>query len=202
MKRLIAVLFILHTTAISAQSVYQNEIITERHEKDEELESRKHSPLQKVDRKAFSHLNYFDVDEGWNKTADFSLIIDGEVLDIMTSIGKVKQFQTYGMITFNNGQRMDTLYAYKRIWPEGYVSPYPPPLFLPFKDLTTGEETYGGGRYLDINIPEGDGEIELDFNRCYNPYCAYGGGFSCPIPPTVNFVDVKVWAGEKQNSAH
>lgn len=185
-----------------AQSNYESDILAERKTKDEHLESRKHSPLQKRDRKAFTQLNYFEVNQAWNKTAEFSLIIGGDTLDIMTSSGKVKQFQTYGLITFHNGQRIDSLYAYKRIWPEGFVSPYEPSLFLPFTDYTTGNDCYGGGRYMDIDIPEGDGEIELDFNRCYNPYCAYGGGFSCPIPPKVNVVNTRVEAGERSYDHH
>ena len=67
-------------------------------------------------------------------------------------------------------------------------------LFVPFTDLTNGEQTYGGGRYLDLEGPLGD-TVELDFNRAYNPYCAYGGRYSCPIPPQENHLEVSVEAG-------
>ena len=69
-------------------------------------------------------------------------------------------------------------------------------LFLPFIDLTSGNETYGGGRYLDIEIPEGN-QLFLDFNQAYHPYCAYTVGYSCPITPNVNFLTVSVNAGVK-----
>ena len=69
-------------------------------------------------------------------------------------------------------------------------------LFLPFTDKTNGEETYAGGRYIDLSIPEGD-SITIDFNKAYNPYCAYNKKFSCPLVPSVNALDTKVLAGVK-----
>lgn len=71
-------------------------------------------------------------------------------------------------------------------------------LFLPFKDATNGDETYGGGRYIDVSksmITEG--VIEIDFNKAYNPWCAYADGYSCPIPPVENHLAVPIRAGEK-----
>jgi uncharacterized protein (DUF1684 family) len=69
-------------------------------------------------------------------------------------------------------------------------------LFIPFNDLTNGMETYGGGRYLDVQQGEGD-TLTLDFNKAYNPYCAYNPKYSCPIPPDENKLDVEIRAGEK-----
>jgi hypothetical protein len=69
-------------------------------------------------------------------------------------------------------------------------------LFLPFTDKTNGEETYSGGRYLDLSIPKGD-SIIIDFNKAYNPYCAYNKKYSCPIVPSINALDIKVLAGVK-----
>jgi len=69
-------------------------------------------------------------------------------------------------------------------------------LFLPFTDLTNGEQTYMGGRYLDLSIPEGD-TIVLDFNRAYNPYCVYNKKYSCPLVPPVNALNTKISAGIK-----
>jgi uncharacterized protein (DUF1684 family) len=68
---------------------------------------------------------------------------------------------------------------------------------VPFTDLTCGNESYGGGRYLDIDIPEGE-EIIIDFNRCYNPYCAYNEKYSCPLTPAVNDLKVEIKAGVKK----
>ena len=69
-------------------------------------------------------------------------------------------------------------------------------LFLPFLDDTNGEESYGGGRYIDLKIPEGD-QMTIDFNTAYNPYCAYDAKYSCPIVPRENYMDVEVRAGVK-----
>ena len=70
-------------------------------------------------------------------------------------------------------------------------------LFLAFADETSARETYGAGRYLDLKKIGGATEIELDFNRAYNPYCAYAEGFSCPLPPPENILKIAIRAGEK-----
>jgi uncharacterized protein (DUF1684 family) len=70
-------------------------------------------------------------------------------------------------------------------------------LFLPFLDNTNGDTTYGGGRYIDLRIPEGD-TIEIDFNKAYNPYCAYNSRYSCPIVPRENYLDTNIEAGVKK----
>jgi uncharacterized protein (DUF1684 family) len=75
-------------------------------------------------------------------------------------------------------------------------------LFLPFKDETNGFETYGGGRYMDVRISTlKDGKIILNFNKAYNPYCAYGDGFNCPIPPLENHLNFSIKAGERDFKA-
>ena len=71
-------------------------------------------------------------------------------------------------------------------------------LFVPFKDWTNGEESYGGGRYIDLKTGDiTDGKITIDFNKCYNPWCAYSDGYNCPIPPVENHFELKIEAGEK-----
>jgi len=182
---------------------YAEQIAKTREKKDHELAHRKKSPLQKVDRKHFHGLNYYPIDEAWKKSADFSRNISHDTLDIMTSSGRIKQFERYGRFIIEHEATKDTLFGYKRIWPEGYVYEGDPYLFIPFTDFTTGSECYGGGRYMDIPIPADDATtVEIDFNTCYNPYCAYGGGFSCPIPPKENDLHWKVEAGEQNYGNH
>jgi uncharacterized protein (DUF1684 family) len=69
-------------------------------------------------------------------------------------------------------------------------------LFLPFMDGTTGVESYKGGRYLEPK-ERPDGQVEVDFNYVYNPYCAYGDGWSCPVPPDENRISLRIEAGEQ-----
>ena len=71
-----------------------------------------------------------------------------------------------------------------------------PGLFLPFRDTTSGRETYGGGRYLDLD-PNEDGTVTIDFNLAYSPFCAYNDGYSCALPPAENWMQVPIEAGEK-----
>ena len=196
------VILVLLTPVAMGQDGYIKDIEKARKAKDKELKSQRHSPLQKEDRKRFSGLQYFDVDPGWKKEVQCELIKGGDTLDIVTSSGKDKKFFEYAWLIVDHLGASDTLTAYMRIWPEGIESPYDPYLFVPFTDLTTGETTYGGGRYMDIGVLEQSGTITLDFNLCYNPYCAYGGGFSCPIPPKKNFLDMSVEAGEKSYDDH
>jgi uncharacterized protein (DUF1684 family) len=187
---------------VSGQDQYVQTLEHERRSKDRELASRKHSPLLAHDRKVFRGLQYFPIKAEWVKAAHFKHITHGDTMDIMTSNGKSKRFVAYGTLVFEHGDSTHSLIAYLRIWPEGYVSPYPPSLFVPFTDNSTGSSTYGGGRYMDIDIPAEDGRVTLDFNRCYNPYCAYGDGFSCPIPPRENDLSIAVEAGERNVADH
>jgi hypothetical protein len=69
-------------------------------------------------------------------------------------------------------------------------------LFLPFRDATSGQETYGAGRYIDVGAAR-DGRVTVDFNLAYNPYCAYNPSYSCPLPPRENWLDVPIRAGEQ-----
>jgi uncharacterized protein (DUF1684 family) len=78
-----------------------------------------------------------------------------------------------------------------------FTSPEMHELFLPFRDATSGRETYGAGRYLEVDPPDADGRVVVDFNLAYNPYCAYNPDWSCPIPPGENWLDVPIRAGER-----
>jgi len=78
-----------------------------------------------------------------------------------------------------------------------FASPDMHELFLPFRDRTSGSETYGAGRYLEVEPPGADGWVVVDFNLAYNPYCAYNPEWSCPIPPGENWLAVPIRAGEK-----
>ncbi len=118
-----------------------------------------------------------------------------DTLEFMTSSGKVKLYAQVAMLHFNiDGQDL-SLPAYQGIelrQRQGYEK-Y---LFVPFTDATSGKETYGGGRYLDLEIPEGE-TLNIDFNYAYNPYCAYTDGYSCPIPKPESRLPIAIDVGEK-----
>ena len=118
----------------------------------------------------------------------------GEQVTLQTSTGELRQMQVFGtvQVPFPEGEATLTLYAQPG-------ENAPSGLFLPFRDLGSGSESYGAGRYLDVPTFQQDGAmwVSLDFNLAYHPYCAYGEGWTCPLPPAHNWLKVAVRAGEK-----
>lgn len=125
-----------------------------------------------------------------------------EVVTISTYAGNQKQYLKYARFTCPLNQDSIRLIAYKSIKHLRHPV-YSKLLFIPFKDLTNGEETYGGGRYIDFPIDHIiDGKAILDLNKAYNPWCAYADGYNCPIPPFDNHLKIKIEAGEKNYTNH
>jgi len=151
-----------------------------------------HSPLPKPERKGFVALPRFSPDRSYQVSARFEPHL-GEVFGMKTSTEREPKYQSVGTLFFTLNGQEEQLTVYKNI-DLSRLDEYRNYLFVPFTDLTNGETTYGGGRYLDLQGPLGK-EVELDFNRAYNPYCAYGGAYSCPIPPLENHLEVAVQAG-------
>lgn len=116
---------------------------------------------------------------------------------IPTKSGKQKPFKEYCKLTFKLNGEEHILHAYQGMDLIKDTT-YKDYLFVPFKDRTNYESTYGGGRYIDLSLKDiVNGIILLDFNKCYNPYCAFADGFNCPIPPDENSLPVEIAAGEK-----
>ena len=113
-----------------------------------------------------------------------------------TTTSRLPTYEVFGVATFVlDGKELQlNIYQSHRLRETEEYKDY---LFLPFTDLTNGEETYGGGRFIDLEIPKGD-YITIDFNKSYNPYCAYNKKYSCPIPPKENDLDVRILAGIKK----
>ena len=135
-------------------------------------------------------LKYYPPDEKYSVPAALRLSDDRPIVEVPTSIGTVRQMQLVGTLQFTlDGQPMSL----------GALAPAGQPiqsLFVPFTDLTTGTETYKAGRYLDLH-PTSSGVYMIDFNRAYNPTCAYNEAFECPYPPPSNRLKVAIQAGEK-----
>ncbi len=153
-----------------------------------------HSPLLPKDREHFTELERFAPDARFRVQASYRPKA-GKPFGMRTTTDRLPQYQAVGQLRFTLAGKKERLTVFRNIdlaRKPGYAD-Y---LFVPFTDLTNGEETYGGGRYLDLRAPLGK-QVELDFNRAYNPYCAYGGKYSCPIPPLENHLDVRIEAGVK-----
>jgi hypothetical protein len=153
------------------------------------------APLSPEQRTKFTGLAYYDINPAYKVTAQVTQLSDGKVLRMKTSTSRVAEYREYAELTFELDGKKFTLMVYANVVPNKNPA-YRNHLFLPFHDQTSGRETYGGGRYLDLTSPLGD-TVELDFNLAYNPYCAYTDGYSCPLPPRKNKLSVAVLAGEK-----
>ncbi|OHX64199.1 DUF1684 domain-containing protein [Flammeovirga pacifica] len=161
----------------------------------EEYKDPKTSPLKGEMLKEFKGHEYFPIDKKYSVKAKFKRV-KGKPFGMKTSSTKLKTYETYGIATFKIDGKKYKLSIYQshrlRTMPE-----YKDYLFLPFMDQTNGTTSYGAGRYLDLRIPEDGKTIVIDFNKAYNPYCAYSDGYSCPIPPSENYLDTKIEAGIK-----
>lgn len=154
-------------------------------------------PLNKED-EVFLH--YYAADSTYRVQAAVSLFIGERPFRMPTYDGTSTEYIRYATLTFLVDDELVSLVAYQNT---GLLANprYNDHLFLPFNDQTNGEETYGGGRYLDISKADiNNGHITIDFNKAYNPYCAYSNGYRCPIPPPENELAVAIRAGEKQYS--
>lgn len=112
--------------------------------------------------------------------------------------GSNQQYFRFARLTFELKGDDFELYAYRNVDPSQKGSNNP--LFIPFYDKSNGKSTYGGGRYLDVKMDNVDDSLVLDFNKAYNPYCAYNDQFACPVPPEENRLNVSITAGEKDFS--
>ena len=164
-------------------------------ELDEEFKNPETSPLPDKYRKDFEGLDFFPPDT--NYVVQAKLIRTPEALPFLmpTTTERKSKEQVYGIAHFflNGKEHELEIYQNQKLMLEEKYRDY---LFLPFTDKTNDENTYGGGRYIDLSIPKGD-SIVIDFNRAYNPYCAYNKKYSCPLVPSVNALDTEVQAGVK-----
>lgn len=156
------------------------------------------SPLKKKDLKNFNGLDFFAVDSSFIVTAKLTRIENAPVFEMATTTDRKPLYKEYGLLRFNiNGQDLElNIYQSQDDLRDEKYKDY---LFLPFTDNTSGNESYGGGRYMDVMITDikDDNTIELNFNNTYNPYCAYNDDYSCPLTPRKNHLDIEIKAGIK-----
>ena len=156
------------------------------------------SPLKKKDLKNFKGLDFFPVDSSFIVLSTFTKIENSPIFKMPTNTGREPFYKEYGLLNFTiKGKEFQlTLYEDQD---ETLDEKYKDDLFLPFSDATSGNETYGAGRYINLKTTDinPDGTFILNFNNSYNPYCAYNEKFSCPLTPRKNHLDIEIKAGVK-----
>lgn len=171
-------------------------VLRERRSKDAAFKSGEDSPIPPRERGAFQGLSYYPIDPALCFTVTLNRYPRPQKVRFSTNTGEIRTGLRYGYFDFQLEGQKFRLQAY-RLDDEASGVPY---LFVPFRDATSGKETYASGRYLDLK-ENTSGIYVLDFNRAYNPYCAYNEEFSCPRPPEENTLRVPIRAGEKSYPA-
>ena len=166
----------------------------QRKEKDRYFRTASWSPIPEQQRPGFNGLNYYPYDPSYRVPARFRRNPNPDRVTMTTSKGDQQTFLRYGTFEFQLSGRVLLLSAYKAVRPHRDEEES---LFVPFRDVTSGKETYGAARYLDIPEQRSEDYV-IDLNLAYNPYCAYREDYVCPLPPRENWLDVPIRAGEKK----
>ena len=175
---------------VSAVAKFQKDLNTE-------YADVKTSPLTTEDLAVFKTLDFYPANEQFFVIAKFVRTKKEKPFEMKTSTDRKPLYVKYGEVLFMIDGKELKLNVYKNI--ELSKKPgYKDYLFLPFSDLTSGNESYVGGKYIDLRIPKDD-TIVIDFNTSYNPYCAYNHKYSCPKVPLENDLNIEIKAGVKKN---
>lgn len=166
-------------------------ILKERSEMEIFMKSGAGSPFSQ-DSIQFEGLKFFPADIRYRIKARLKPIEGKKVVLLSTSDGKEQKYLEYAFAEFE----LDDIQNQLLILEVMEMGPQRGKLFLAFSDDTSGGETYGAGRYLDVKKVPAAKSIELDFNLAYNPYCAYNDKYSCPFPPKENLLKIAIRAGE------
>jgi uncharacterized protein (DUF1684 family) len=177
----------------SPSSLQQDPILQERLAKDKIFKSGEDSPLPSSERSGFQGLSYYPINPKLRFSAKLNRYSGPKQIRLGTNTGEIRSGLRYGYFDFEVENRACRLNVYKL----EDASDHGASLFIPFRDATSGGETYGAGRYIDL-VENTAGIYDLDFNRAYNPFCAYNNAFSCPLPPSENTLEVPILAGEKK----
>jgi uncharacterized protein (DUF1684 family) len=190
MKKLLTFIFLFSLYHANGQDIYKDSI-------NAYIASyvKGHEVVTGDDKDFFS---FFPVDKKYRATADFKRTANSKWFNMETSGSLKKAFRVYGTLHFTINDTAVTLNIYQS-QNLMTLSEYKEHLFLPFTDLSSGESTYAAGRYIDLSISDiTNDKVVIDFNKAYNPYCAYvSDKYNCPIPPKENQLPVAILAGEK-----
>jgi uncharacterized protein (DUF1684 family) len=191
------VLFLIFLTqfAFSQQKFERDSVIQFQKNMNEHYADSAKSPLKKKDVAVFTALDFFPINEKYYVQAKFIRTKKEKPFEMKTTTSRKPFYVKYGELHFEIDGISCQLNVYQNI--EFSKKPgYKNSLFLPFTDYTSGVESYGGGRYINLEIQKGKDWV-IDFNQAYNPYCAYNEVYSCPIVPKENDLKVEIKAGVK-----
>ncbi|MCG2612098.1 DUF1684 domain-containing protein [Flavobacterium sp. SM15] len=191
-KVILAILFPAIATAQCTETsskAFQNQL-------NKEYADEKESPLKKEDLAHFKALDFFEVNMNYCVEAHLVETPKEKPFAMKTSGARTPMYVKYGELHFTLDGKKCKLNLYRNI-ELSKKEQFKNHLFLPFTDLTSGVESYGGGRYIDLEATDKE-TMTIDFNQAYNPYCAYNEGYSCPIPPKENDLPVEIKAGVKK----
>lgn len=188
------ILFLLFTNLVFSQN-NKKEVLEYQKELNESYINAETTPLKEDELEEFKGLNFYPYNEKFVVNATLERLKKQPVFKMPTSGTNKPDYKRYAILHFTIDNEKFQLEVYQNI-DLIKMKGYKKNLFLPFIDETSGNETYGAGRYLDIEIPDGN-EIVLDFNKAYHPYCTYTVGYSCPVTPDINFLKIEILAGVK-----
>ena len=196
MKRSILIFLLCVNFAVAQDSTAIYEILNFQNDLNAKFASEEDSPLTSEDLESFSGLDFFKIDTSLIVEAKFIRTPHETPFIMKTTTEREPIYVKYGEAHFElKGQTIIlNIYQNQELLSQEEYKDY---LFLPFTDLTNGASSYTGGRFIDLRIPEDD-LIILDFNKAYNPYCAYNDRYSCPVPPAENHINLKIVAGVKK----
>ena len=181
-------------------AVHQQSVLQFQQDLNKEFSNPQESPLTAAERQGFSTLPYYPSNYAYYVVAKLVRDSTSQPFAMATSTERRPLYRKYGELRFVlNGQALQlSVYQNQELLKHPGLEDY---LFVPFTDLTNGHGSYGGGRYIDLHLPPAGGTttISLDFNRAYNPSCAYNHRYSCPVPPAENRLAVAIPAGVRSD---
>ncbi|WP_135363592.1 DUF1684 domain-containing protein [Halosimplex halophilum] len=178
---------------MSETDEWAEQLRANRAEKDEFLAEHPQSPIPPGEREDFDGLDYFEPDPDYRVDATVTVHDQPDPVEMETSDGRTVRYERVVTFAFELDGETRELHGYRQ-------QPEDESIFVPFRDKTTGQATYHGGRYMELepdrDLEDGD-EVTVDFNLAYSPFCAFSDTFSCPYPPEENWLETTVEAGER-----
>lgn len=198
----VALIIVICTATFAQQdSAALNSIYKFQKELNAEYKNSETSPLSSSKLKNFTAHDYFPIDLKYRVEALLTVTENEVFFKMMTSNNQPRDYRQYGILSFTlEGHQIEIpVYQSQRLMGTEEYDNY---LFLPFTDPSNGKTSYAAGRYIDLRIPESGNTLIVDFNKAYNPFCAYSNNYSCPVVPTKNRLPIEILAGVRFAEKH